>query len=208
MSESFSIREAIAVGWGKTRAHSALIFKVLLTLFALQIVHSIVAKTLMPSLQGVLALFGITVLGIVLGAGAVVITLKLVRGEHAEYTQIMPPLGLAARYFFASALAGIITVVGLVLLIIPGIYLMLRFSMVRFAALDGNGIVGSLKKSGELTEGVKWKLLGFLLTLLGLNFLGFLLLVVGLIVTVPITMIAYAHVYQKLLMRVEREGAK
>ena len=60
------------------------------------------------------------------------------------------------------------------------------------------GITASLRESAEMTHGIKWHLLGFFIIILLLNIVGALLLLVGLLVSVPVTMIAYAHVYQKL----------
>jgi uncharacterized membrane protein len=91
------------------------------------------------------------------------------------------------------------------LLIIPGIYLMLRYSMVRFAVIDGASVTDSLRKSAELSQGVKWHLLWFILAVIAINIVGAILLLVPLLVTVPVTMIAYAHVYQKLLGRAHAE---
>lgn len=201
MNDPFSIKEAIKFGWEKIRTHSALIFKVILTVFGLQIVQSVVQKSLGSTMEGIFASLILIIVNIVIGAGALVITLNIARGTHAEYSQIIPPIDMVARYFFATILSCIIIVVGFVLLIIPGIYLALRFSMVRYAVIDGKGIIDSLKESGRLTEGVKWKLFLFFVVLTVLNILGFIALFVGLLVTVPITMVAYAHVYQKLLHR-------
>ncbi|MBX4192577.1 DUF975 family protein [Candidatus Parcubacteria bacterium] len=201
MNDPFSIKEAIKFGWEKTRAHSGLIFKVVLTIFGLQIAQSVVQHTLGASIEGVFAYLILVIVNVVVGVGALVISLNIQRGHHAEYSQIIPPLEMVVRYFFATILACIMIVVGFILLIIPGIYLALRFSMVRFAAIDGKGIFDALKESGKLTHGVKWKLLGFFIVVVALNILGFLALFVGVLVTVPVTMIASAYVYQKLLHR-------
>jgi uncharacterized membrane protein len=80
-------------------------------------------------------------------------------------------------------------------------YLSLRYSMARFAVVDGEGITDSLRKSAQETKGVKWHLLGFFLALIGLNILGAVALLVGLLVTLPVSAIAYAHVYLKLKNR-------
>jgi uncharacterized membrane protein len=92
-----------------------------------------------------------------------------------------------------------------VLLIIPGIYLALRYGMVRFAVIDGASVTDSLRKSAELTQGVKWHLLWFILSIIAINIVGAILFLVPLLVTVPVTMIAYAHVYQKLQGRIRAE---
>lgn len=206
MHQSFSIAEALRFGWKKTRAHSGLVFKVLLTLFGVQIAHSIVNETLMPSLEGIFATVILTIVSVVVGSGATLISLKLARGTHAHYADIIPPIDVVVRYFFASLLAGIVILLGLILLIIPGIYFMLRYSMVRLVALESEGIIEALKMSGRLTEGIKWKLLLFILTLAAINVLGALALFVGLLITIPVSMIAYAHVYQTLRHRIESKS--
>ena len=62
----------------------------------------------------------------------------------------------------------------------------------------GAEILESLTISSKLTHGVKWHLLGFFIVLAALNIAGALLLLIGLLVTLPVSMIAYAHIYLKL----------
>lgn len=201
MNAPFTIRESFEFGWKKTRAHSRLLFAAVLTLFATRIAYAIVEKVLGHTAQGIAAEIVLTVVSILFGIGLTYITLKLSKGEHTIYGDIIPPLPLVWQFFAASVLSALIVVGGLILLIVPGVYFALRFSMVRFAALEGAGIRGSLRRSTDLTKGVKWRLLGFLLAVIGLNILGAVFFLIGLLVTVPVTMIAYAHIYQKLLHR-------
>ncbi len=42
MHPPFLISEALQFGWEKTKAHSGLLFQVLLTLFALQVLYAVV----------------------------------------------------------------------------------------------------------------------------------------------------------------------
>ncbi|HVV15086.1 MAG TPA: hypothetical protein VHD55_01655 [Candidatus Paceibacterota bacterium] len=198
MESAFSIKESFAFGWQKTREHSGLLFGAMLTIFALQVAQALVTATLMDQLIGVLALVAVLAAECVAGVGFVLIMLKIAKGERAQYADILPPVRLVWTYLLASLAAGLLILLGFVLLIIPGIYLSLRFSMVRFAVLEGAGVKESLKKSGAMTRGVKWKLLGFLLLCGLVNMLGAILLMVGLLVTVPVSTIAYAHVYRKL----------
>lgn len=197
----FAIGESIKFGWHKTRTHSGVLFQGMLALFALQVMSSIVDKVLKDTVEGFLAMLALTVVSVIVGAGFTVITLKLAKGEHASYKDLVPQGALVWHYFCASVLAGLLCVLGLLALIVPGVYLLLRFSMVRFAILEGSGITQSLKKSSELTVGVKWRLLGFFLALIGLNVLGALALLIGLLITVPVSAIAYAHVYLALKHR-------
>ncbi len=203
MEPIFSISESLQFGWHKTREHSGLLFQTLLTFFTIQVAYSIVVNTIGHSLQGVLAAIALIVLDIFLATGFTIIVLKIARGEDAYYKDLFPPLTVVVTYTFASLLASIIIAVGFVLLIAPGIYFLLRFCMVRFAAVDGVSIMESLKRSTRMTQGVRWHLLGFLLVLIGLNILGAILFLVGLLISVPVTMLAFAHIYQKLLPHVE-----
>ena len=198
MDPLFSIEESLSFGWAKTKEHSGLIFKSLLTLFAVQIAYMIVEKVLVGTLMGILGQIALTFAEFVVGVGLTLITLRIAQGKHVEFKDIIPPVDVLWRYFVASLVAGLIIIIGFVCFIIPGIYFTLRLSMYRFAVLDGAGIMESLSKSSVATRGVRWHLLGFFLVAVLINILGAILLLVGLLVTIPVTAIAYAHIYQKL----------
>lgn len=195
---SFSIGESLRFGWRKTRQHSGLLFQILLTYFALQVVQEIVNRVLQDTLLGVLANLAIVLVGVVLSAGTTRIVLKLAEGHAAHYRDLIPPGRLAWYFFCVSLVAGLLTFAGLLLLVIPGIYVLLRFSMARFAVIEGAGILESLKRSSAITYGRTWHLLGFFVVLLLMNILGAILLLVGLLITVPVSMLAWAQVYLKL----------
>ncbi len=198
MQHSFSIKEAIRFGWHTTRAHSALLFQVVLTLFALQVANAVVQKVLEGTALGLMASIVLNVAMFVLGIGATRIALHLARGSHAHYRDLMPPTKLLWPYLAAAILSALAVIGGLILLIIPGFWVALRLSMVRFEVIDGAGIKESLHKSWALTHGHALKLLGFLAVIALINILGAILLMVGLLVTIPVSMLAYAHVYLKL----------
>ncbi len=201
MSNSFSIRESLRFGWNKTRQHNRILFAVLLVLFASRVAYAIVDKVLGHTLQGFAAGVVLTLVSFVLGIGFTLITLKIAKGESVSYSDFIPPFRTIGEFLCTSILTGLMIVGGLILLIVPGIYLALRFSMTRFAVLEGGGILGSLRASTTLTQGIKWHLLKFFVVFLAINVLGMALFFVGLLVTLPVTMIAYAHVYQKLQQR-------
>lgn len=180
------------------RAHSALVFQVVLTLLALEVARAIVQEVLAGTALGFLASLVLIVATVVLGVGATRIALRLAQGHPAHYADIVPPVRLLWPYIAAAVLTGLAVIGGLILLILPGIWVMVRLSMVRFEVIDGAGIRESLNKSWALTEGHFWRLLGFLVVMVLLNIVGAALLMVGLLVSIPVTMIAYAHVYQKL----------
>jgi uncharacterized membrane protein len=103
------------------------------------------------------------------------------------------------KYLGASLLFGIIVAIGFILLVIPGIYLLLRFLFVPYLVMDRKlAPFDALRESSRITLGHKWQLLGFLLAVIGINIIGAILLGVGLLVTIPVSMLAAVHAYRTL----------
>jgi uncharacterized membrane protein len=253
METRFSIIDALKIGWAKTRTHSALVFQVVLTFFVYQVVSVMVERVLNGTGIGVLAVFGLTVLGVFIGTGAMLIALRLARGEKTTYRHILPDYRVVWKFFVAGLCAGFIimlpgivaallvlnnliaalgfaqlraivtqlqfatnpaqvqsllmpifTHIGFVgyfamfLGVVLSTYLALRYSMVRFSVIDGAGITESLRESTKMTHGVKWPLFGFSVLLIVINIIGSIPFGLGLLITAPISLIAYAHVYDKL----------
>jgi uncharacterized membrane protein len=142
--------------------------------------------------SGVLAALA-TFVPILIGGLIVMLTGFATLGNLLSFSE-----GQAPEFGVMSA-AGIVAIllVAAVALVVA-MYIALRYSMSRFEVLDGAGIVESLRKSTIITRGVKWKLVGFMLVLVAMNIVGLALLLVGFLVTLPISMIAMAHVYTKL----------
>ncbi len=103
-------------------------------------------------------------------------------------------------YFLAAKLlSGVVVVLGLILLIVPGIMLALMFIFTPYIVIDKNlGPVEAMKESKRITDGHKWSLLWFCLVLVLLNILGAVCLLVGLLVTIPISSLAVVHAYRTL----------
>lgn len=103
------------------------------------------------------------------------------------------------RFLGAEVLAGIIIFVGFLLLVVPGVIASLGLCFVLYVVIDREaGPINALKESWRLTTGSKWQLFLLVLALIGLNLLGLLLLLVGILVTVPITWLAVTHAYRTL----------
>jgi hypothetical protein len=92
-----------------------------------------------------------------------------------------------------GAIAGAIVIMAMAAC--AAFYFAIRYSMARLVVIDGAGALESLSKSTALTSGVKWRIALFMLAILGLNILGLLALLVGLLVTIPVSFLAFAHVY-------------
>lgn len=139
------------------------------------------------------------ILGVIVQMGLIKVSLGFCDAGKSNFGDLFAPTHLFFKFFFGSILYFLIVVGGLILLIVPGIIWAIKFQFYNYLIIDrGLGPIEALKKSAELTEGVKWDLLAFDLTFGIINVLGALCLVVGLFATVPTTMIAMASVYRKL----------
>ncbi len=88
--------------------------------------------------------------------------------------------------------------VGLLLFVIPGIFLAVRFSYSLFYILQGDGpALESLLKSWKVTGGFFFDLLILYLILIGFN-VSALFIILGLIATLPITVVATVRSYRKI----------
>jgi uncharacterized membrane protein len=125
--------------------------------------------------------------------------LKLVDGVKPEFKDLYYITKLF-NFMLATLIKGFIVIVGLLLFIIPGIIFSIKLQYTEYFIVDKKmDAIDAIKASWEITKGVKGNLflLGLLLGLI--NILGFLCLIVGLVITVPLSMVANAYVYRKLI---------
>jgi uncharacterized membrane protein len=108
------------------------------------------------------------------------------------------------KYLGASLLFSLAVGVGLVLLIVPGVIFGLMFMFAPFIVIERElGPIDALNASNQLTRGHKWQLLGLVLLLVLINLLGLMALVVGLLVSIPVSTLAFVHAYRVLGGRAE-----
>lgn len=139
------------------------------------------------------------IVGALFQLGTMRILLDFVDGKKPKYESLWKESNSLLTYLVASILVGISVMVGIVLLIIPGIILAVSMGMYGYRILDAKaGILDSIKQSMAITKGQRWHLFGFGLMAVVLNILGALVFGLGLFVTMPITMLSYAYIYRKL----------
>ncbi len=103
------------------------------------------------------------------------------------------------KYLGASLLLSLAVAIGLVLLIVPGVIFGLMFMFATFIVIERElGPIDAMNASNQLTRGHKWQLLGLVLLLVLINLLGLMALVVGLLVSIPVSTLAFVHAYRVL----------
>jgi uncharacterized membrane protein len=116
-----------------------------------------------------------------------------IQGILPSFNQILGMIGV-------GLLVGLFVICGLVLLIIPGLWVAFRLSVANFVYLDkGEGIRKAVRTSWNMTKGhVFWTAVLVGLSAALLYIVGIILLGVGILVTYPIAMILMAKFYRAL----------
>ncbi len=196
--KELNLSEAISFGWSSTKDNLWFFVVTFLIVFAINIAQGLLTSG--GSFLSFLFLLAFYAASVIVGMGVLKVTLKLVDGQKPEYSDLFSSYRLFWSYFGASLLYGLMSGIGYMLLVIPGIIISLQFGLYGYLVVDkGSGAIVSLQQSSKLTNGAKWKLFGLGLLSILINIAGVLCLGIGLVVTIPTTFIAWAYAYRKLL---------
>lgn len=200
---NFSINVAVSYGWDSAKKHWGFLIVCILIMIAVNAVPSLLSSMLMTHDRPNIVTFVIQIIGWVLqmavSLGIIGVALKLYDKKKAVYSNMLDYFQLIIPYFLGSIIYIVIVVVGLILLVIPGIVWAIKFRYYTYFMVDRRlGPIDALRASSKITEGVKWKLffLGIVLALI--NLVGALLLLAGLLFTIPLSLMAEVYVYRKL----------
>lgn len=132
-----------------------------------------------------------------LSASILLMYIKFARGESVSMDDL---LGINfttfIHYFLVTVVSGLLMVVGFVLLIAPGIYIMARLMFAQYLVVDRNlKFDEAIKMSWKISDGHVFSIVGFLAVMLFVLLVGFCSLIVGLLVATPIMMLSSAALY-------------
>lgn len=103
------------------------------------------------------------------------------------------------KFLGASILVGLAIGIGFVLLIVPGIIAAVFFMFTMFIVIDKElGPIEAMKESMRIGRGYRWPLLGLIVLLSLIALAGVIALFVGLLVAMPVTVLAFTHAYRVL----------
>jgi uncharacterized membrane protein len=203
MSEKrFSKREAIEFGWRTMRENLGLFIGFLVVSMLASLFLSGFADLFQKRLPFLSLVFnlGYILLTIAINIVGIKIALKFCDNHQrtlAEVISFTPSLFL--KFTAGYILYSLLVAAGLILLIVPGLFFMVKYQYVIYYIADRDTDIGeAFGKSSQITKGIKWELFVFLILLSLINMAGVLCFFVGLLVTIPVTMVAMAYVYRKL----------
>jgi hypothetical protein len=121
-------------------------------------------------------------------------------GAKAEGIGVLPLEGPRMLNFLLVTLVSTLIIIGgLLLLIVPGFIWAIKYGFASaFALEEGCGVKESLRRSAELTEGIKLDLFVQALVFMGVIILGVLALLVGVIPAIFTVMLAWSWTYVDL----------
>jgi serine/threonine protein kinase len=126
--------------------------------------------------------------------------LKRVRGEPVRAEAAFSGFKKSfLQLLLAGLVSWVLTGLGFICLILPGIYLLVAFEYTFILVMDKRiDFWPAMHLSRKMIGKHWWKFFGFLLTLLLVDFLGALCLCVGVFVAVPVTLAALMYAYEDI----------
>jgi uncharacterized membrane protein len=207
VNKTIDIQGALKFGWETLRNNFGFFLQTLVVLVVAAAIPAWLIG-LVTAKAGTLLVLPLQLLNLVwqslLGMGVLTVCLKFEDGKTPTLSDLWSSLDRALDYIVVKFVVGVIVMIGLILLIVPGLIWGLQFYLATYLVVDRRAsVVDALKGSSAITRGAKWNLAGFAGAMFLLNLVGLLCLGVGVLITLPITMLASVHVYRKLLAATE-----
>ncbi len=213
MIKKFTIKEAFCAGFEKMKQYWTIVLGAGLLTLAVSVLFEMVNSMLTGdkySEPSILALSLSIIVSCASAAFSILTSYNMMKMLFKMNDGIKPKvmdifhynekdLKKIAYWFLASLLYGIIVFLGLILLVIPGIYFAIKYGFALYLMIDKNmDIKEAFHESAKMTKGQVWHLIGFGLVCFFAVIAGLLLLVIGLIPAYIIVMFANIYVYRKL----------
>jgi uncharacterized membrane protein len=195
-----SMRHAVDFAWPTLKKRFSLFTSVLLTILAAWVVLEVVV--IAGQRFGIVLWAAMHLAFLIFLAGVELGLLQICRafrdGKVPAFADTFAYLPLGPKFLAAQILYLLFIVVGLLLLIVPGIYLGIRYAFFGFRFADGEtDLLRCFQQSAILSQGATPGLLWILAALLVFNLLGASLLGLGLLITVPLSVLIMTDVYRQ-----------
>lgn len=198
----FDIDKALRRGWELFTSNPVLFIAFFLVIIAI----SAGATWFLEDFAGIISIFVTPALT----AGFYLAANRVSREEPLEFNHFFDGFKFWFPVIVVNLVVLILTVLGIIALIIPGIYLGVAYSFAMpFVLFTGLEFWTSMELSRKLITKIWWRFFAFLLLLLVINLVGLLFLGVGLLVTGPVSYLAIYAAFEDLAgdYLVEDEGA-
>ena len=184
---SVDIGSAISRGWALVRDHMGML-----------VGGSLLAWVVMIAL-GCVPIVGWIISMVVVG-GLYLFFIRSIRGENVEIGDVFAGFSLAfANLALAGLMTWLLTTIGLLLCILPGIYLAVGYVFVPPLVIDKKmEFWPAMEVSRQVVQRHWWSMFGLLIVLALLVIAGFIACIVGAIIAIPIATAALMYTYEDL----------
>jgi uncharacterized membrane protein len=132
-------------------------------------------------------------------AGFYLVANRMSQGEYVDFQNFFDGFKYMLPLIVVNLITAIFILCGIILFILPGIYLGVGYLFsLLFVLFGGFDFWTAMEISRKLVHTNWWKFFGFVLILLLINIGGFLCLVVGLLVTIPLTYLSVYVLFEEL----------
>lgn len=196
--DTFSAGSAIRFGWETFKKRSWFFIGVTLLVCIAYGVSSGIASAFDRGAPGIG--FAVNIfLSALIGMGVTAFYLKAHDSlDSVESSDLWHPQSFL-KYLGATLLSMVVIIGGLILLIVPGVIFALMFYFTPYLVIDkGLGPVEAMKESARMTKGHRWTIFKLCILSALIMILGFLCLIVGVLVAMPVVSLAVVHAYRTL----------
>ena len=200
MEAKFSISEVCSTSWQRLKSQIWVLAGLMIGITIIYVIFSACTTLAQGSVVGsIVANLLSAVISCFFALGYIKNIFQALDGDEPQLSAYRQQARKIITYFVANFLLGIIFLVGLVLLIIPGIYLSLRLQFATaFIVEEDAGIIESLKRSWEITRGQEMSLFLLMLATIGFLLLGLIVFGIGIFVAAPYAYTIYCYTFRKL----------
>jgi uncharacterized membrane protein len=218
--DDFSVGRAFGWGWAKFRENIGPLALVALAIVGVLVVLGILRTVFVaggdaaidpvtgevenPGLFGTAVLVSVAlalvqfVVSVIISAGIIKGALEITRGRPLELGTMFKGFDIV-QLVVAAILTSLLTFVGLLACLVGAVVVAFFLAFTTYFIVDeGQSAVDAIKSSFGFTKEHAGELVLLFLAIIGANIVGACLCGVGLLVTVPVTILAQAYAYQSL----------
>jgi hypothetical protein len=134
-----------------------------------------------------------------LGVGFFVVAAGLVKGRTPVFQDFFAGFRFFLPLLLLSLVSSVFIVLGFILLIIPGVYLLIGYTFAPLLVVDrGLDFWPAMELSRRTVQGRWFSIVAFVLVLTLINLAGILCLGAGLLVTIPVSLCAWTAAYREI----------
>lgn len=198
MEQTFRISEVIGTSWDYLKQQ----IWVLVGLYiGYTILSGLVGSLITPEANTMTFVGGLLslILGAIFSLGYYKNIFQTLDGIEPQFSAYGQQASKILTYIIANIIYSLIVCIGIIFFIVPGVYLGLRLQFfICLIVEEDAGIIDSLKRSWEITDGHTMNLLFLFLAQIVIAIVGLILLIVGLFVAAPLIITIQCNVFRIL----------